>query len=375
MPSGHNDIRRLVHRAMEEVRASASIGRVCGLSDGINAFRAKVDLQVMNRNGYSEPSEVRSRLVRKHEAVMHYLDDLMGDYALSYGYCQKLDPIPEGMGGKIWMCWWQGVEHSPEIVKACIDSVKKNSAGREVIVITDANINEYVAFPEWVLELRRKGILSRTHLSDLLRLELLARYGGLWLDSTFFCCRPLSSEVYYAPLFSIKRPDYLHGSIASGYFANYALGCNEENRYIFAAIRDLFLEYWHRSHFLVDYLLTDYLIVMSQRNSVAVAESFSEIRPNNPMCDELFKVLEKPYDAGKWSRLCGNTDLFKLTWKRQFPIDCAGGDTFYGKLLKGGLEAKNGVSWPERADTRATVSAIQTPNERESNQTMESLLQ
>lgn len=46
MPKGHNDIRRLVHRAMEEVKASVSIGRVCGFSDGINAFRAKLDLQI-----------------------------------------------------------------------------------------------------------------------------------------------------------------------------------------------------------------------------------------------------------------------------------------------------------------------------------------
>lgn len=29
-------------------------------------------------------------------------------------------------------------------------------------------------------------MISNTHLSDLLRLELLIRYGGLWIDSTTY---------------------------------------------------------------------------------------------------------------------------------------------------------------------------------------------
>lgn len=337
MPSGHNDIRRLAHRAMEEVRASASIGRVCGFSDGINAFRAKLDLQVMNRRGYSEPQEVRSRLVRKHESVMSYLEDLMGDYASSYDYLHKLGPVPEGMGGKIWMCWWQGVDRAPEIVRACINSVSKNSAGRDVVVITDDNVADYVDIPEWMLDKVRRGLASRTNLSDLLRLSLLARYGGIWLDATFFCCRPLIAPVYSAPLFSIKRPDYLHGSIASGYFAGYSLGCDDERRFIFAAARDLFLEYWKRSDYLIDYLLVDYILAMAQRYSPAVAEAFSDITPNNPMCDELFKVLGRPFDPELWRQLCKETDLFKLTWKQDFRKQAGREDSFFGALLNNRL--------------------------------------
>lgn len=339
MASGHNNMRRLAHRAAEEIRASIAIGRVCGFSEGVNAFHAKLDLQVMNRNGYFEPPQVRSRLIRKHEAVMRYLEKLLGDYASAYNYDQVLPPVPTDMSGKIWMCWWQGEDQAPEIVKACIDSVRKGSEGREVVVISDENIQNYVVFPEQVLRLRDKGVLSRTHLSDLLRLELLSRYGGLWLDSTFFCCRPLVSEVYSAPLFSIKRPEYLHGSIAAGYFANYSLGCDDENRYIFAAIRDLFLEYWNRSTYLIDYLLTDYLIVMVQRHNNRVADAFSSVKQNNPMCDELFKVLGTPYEQDDWNYLSADTDLFKLTWKQGFPKQIGGAETFYAKVLNGGLWA------------------------------------
>lgn len=337
MPNGHNNIKRLVHRASEEIKSSAAIGRVCGVSEGVNAFRAKLDLQVMNRNGYAEPPEVRSRLVRKHEAVMAYLENLMGDYAESYDYGAALPPIPEGMEDKIWMCWWQGLENAPEIVKVCIDSVRKNSAGREVVVITDENMGDFVQIPDLLVNLRSEGILSRTHISDYLRLELLSRFGGIWLDSTFFCCHALEGDIYGAPLFSIKRPDYLHGSIAGGYFANYSLGCDDGHRFVFAAIRDLFLEYWRRNGYLVDYLLTDYLIVMAQRHCPSIADAFAAIEPNNPACDELFKVLDEPYDASKWSDLSSSTDLFKLTWKQEFPKQIEGAQTFYGELIKKGL--------------------------------------
>lgn len=334
MANGHNSVKRLAHRAAEEIKASAVLGSQCGLKEGVNAFRAKLDLQIMNRNGYKEPPTVRKRLMRKHEAVMAYLEQLLGDYVEAYDYRAPLPDIPKDRENKIWMCWWQGIDNAPEIVKACVSSVQRHSAGREVIIITSDNVNDYASIPEWFLDKVNSGVISRTHLSDLLRFSLLAQYGGIWLDATFYCCRDLSSPVYSAPVFSIKRPDYLHGSIASGYFANYSLGCDDAHRGVFAAFRDFFLEYWSRNDYLIDYLLSDYLIVLAGRHDERTKDSIAAIEPNNPMCDELFKILGKPFDADEWNRLKADTDLFKLTWKQSFPIDCSGRETFYGKLLK-----------------------------------------
>ncbi|MBM6775479.1 capsular polysaccharide synthesis protein [Olsenella profusa] len=338
MANGHNSIRRLVHRTAEEVKASAVIGSRCGVAEGINAFRAKLDLQVMNRNGYKEPPAVKNRLMRKHEAVMTYLEQLLGDYARAYDYRAPLPEVPSNLRNKIWMCWWQGIDNAPEIVKACVSSVQRHSAGREVIIITSDNVNDYASIPEWFLDKVNSGVISRTHLSDLLRFSLLAQYGGIWLDATFYCCRDLSSPVYSAPVFSIKRPDYLHGSIASGYFANYSLGCDDAHRGVFAAFRDFFLEYWRRNDYLIDYLLSDYLIVLAGRHDERAKDSIAAIEPNNPMCDELFKILGDTYDEKKWHCLSESTDLFKLTWKQEFPISALGGETFFAALIKGGLD-------------------------------------
>lgn len=44
---------------------------------------------------------------------------------------------------------------------------------------------------------------------------------------------------------------------------------------------------------LTDYLFLDYLIVLVQKNCPSIAELFDHIEPNNPQCDELYKVMVK----------------------------------------------------------------------------------
>lgn len=85
----------------------------------------------------------------------------------------------------IWVCWWQGLDQSPEIVKACVKSIKRNAGKHTVIILTEDNYRQYVDIPKWVEEKKNKGIITRTNYSDLLRLSLLAKHGGLWLDATF----------------------------------------------------------------------------------------------------------------------------------------------------------------------------------------------
>lgn len=337
MANGHNNLKRLMYRAFEEVRASVAIGSKTTVSEGINAFRAKLDLQVMNRNGYYESPEVRDRLMRKHTSVVKYLEAQFGDYYKCYDYDVPLPPVPAGKTNKIWICWWQGEENAPAIVKACMESVRRNACGREVVVITDENVNDYVVFPEWLEDKVEQGIITRTNLSDFLRLSLLSRYGGMWLDATFYCAGELSCPVYEAPLFTIKRPDYSHGSIACGMFAGYSLGCDSRSRRLFAVARDFYLEYWRHSRFMVDYLLIDYLVVLAQRHCAEANNALEAVVPNNPQCDELFKVLGEPFDDNEWERLKEETQLFKLTWKQEFPKRVDGRDTFYGRLLNRGL--------------------------------------
>ena len=76
------------------------------------------------------------------------------------------------------------------------------------------------------------------------------------------------------------------------------------------------------------------MIVLAQKYDERIAEAFKQIIPNNPMCDELFKVLGEPFSQENWNELTKDTTLFKLTWKQSFSKDSKGQQTFYGKLLE-----------------------------------------
>ena len=43
----------------------------------------------------------------------------------------------------IWISfvWWQGLEQAPNLVKVCVDSIKKNAGDHRVIVLTEDNYN------------------------------------------------------------------------------------------------------------------------------------------------------------------------------------------------------------------------------------------
>lgn len=337
MAVGHMNLKRITKRSLEELNATRKIAKETSFKDAINTFWAKIDIQIMNRNGFQEPPVVRQRLEKKHEIMITYFEKMFSEYLENYDYNKTPSKYDSELCNRIWICWWQGLDKAPELVKRCVESIQKNSGKYQVTIITDENYKDFVDIPEWIEEKRKAGIITRTNYSDLLRLSLLAKHGGMWLDATFFCAKPNIEEYFKYPLWSIKRPDYLHCSVASGYFAGYSLKCDLDNRWIFEIVRDFFLNYWKNNDTLIDYLLVDYMIVLAQRWDSQIAEAFKEIPPNNPCCDELYKILGEPYDEDIWKKLKKDTALFKLTWKQQFPLEKDGKDTFYAKLLQGKL--------------------------------------
>lgn len=334
--SGHKSIKRILHRCVEELDATRRIAKVTSVKEALETFRAKIDIQIMNRNGYYENAARKQHLLRKHDIMIRYYEKTFGDFFSTYDYSHKnIELEPSEYSDCIWVCWWQGLDQAPDIVKVCIDSIKKNAGNHRVIILTEDNYKDYVDIPLWVEEKKNKGIITRTNYSDLLRLSLLAKHGGMWIDSTFFCTSPVIDEYFQEPLWSIKRPDYFHASVASGYFAGYSLACKPCNRFAFITIRDFFLNYWKHNDTMVDYLMVDYMIVLAQKYDKNIEKAFSLIKPNNPRCDDLYKVMGEKFDKEKWDELKRNTSLFKLSWKYNYPLEKDGKKTFYGMLLDG----------------------------------------
>ena len=109
----------------------------------------------------------------------------------------------------IWICWFQGEKNSPPIVKKCIESIKKYNKDKKIHIITEDNISEYVEFPNYIYDKWKKGIITNTHLSDLLRLELLIKYGGLWLDATTLLTGEIPDVIFKNNIFINVKAIYV----------------------------------------------------------------------------------------------------------------------------------------------------------------------
>lgn len=332
----HMNLKRVIHRSAEEIRATVEIAGKVGAVNAWYTFLGKIDIQSKRFNGNVETPRIKKHLLKKHAVMNQYFSKVFEKEFDKIGDSIELPEVDDAYKNCIWICWWQGLENAPEIVKKCIESIRRNAGNHKVVIITDKNVTEFVKFPDWIEKKREAGIITKTHISDLLRVSLLAKYGGVWLDSTFYCLDSLE-ECFSAPVWSIKRPDYKHTSVACGYFANYSLGCDYQHRSVFAVIRNMLLSYWSKYDYMIDYLFLDYLIVQAQIHNEYVKKLFQEITPNNPECDELYIVLGKIYDEKLWNSMKKNTRLFKLSWKASFPLKINGKQTFYGKLLDDSL--------------------------------------
>ncbi len=95
------------------------------------------------------------------------------------------------MPNVIWMYWNTPLETAPEVVKLSIRSWTELNPSHEVRVLTDSNLRETLGFDfhaMFKLATVRLGMAAK---SDILRLYLLANFGGVWADATTFCLQPL----------------------------------------------------------------------------------------------------------------------------------------------------------------------------------------
>ena len=97
-------------------------------------------------------------------------------------YLEKNWQTKEIESTHIWVSWGQGEENMPPLVKACYRQLTYYN--KNVILLTNDNIKEYIDIPPIVYKKVSTGHVSWAHFSDITRNTLLARYGGLWLDAT-----------------------------------------------------------------------------------------------------------------------------------------------------------------------------------------------
>ena len=117
----------------------------------------------------------------------------------------KGDLLPRTVPKKIWIFWAQGWDNAPPLVKLCRDSWTANNPNYEINLLSQDDIVQYVTL-DYSLEGKK---LTPTNYSNILRLSILSKYGGVWVDATTFCSAPLDSWVPFimqSGFFAFEKP-------------------------------------------------------------------------------------------------------------------------------------------------------------------------
>lgn len=143
---------------------------------------------------------------------------------------------------KVWVCWLQGFETAPELVKMCVDSMRKYLVGKEIVLLTYENYKTYATLPDFMVRKYERGLIPPALFSDLLRLELLIRNGGTWLDATILCTGShYPKEIMDCDLFmfqALRKGDpQFYGT------SNWFITACTNNR-LLLVLRDVLLQYW-----------------------------------------------------------------------------------------------------------------------------------
>lgn len=271
-------------------------------------------------------NSIRVKLaVKKNKLIVAILDK-------KYGYiCDKeyVASKEKDNDDKIWTLWFQGYDKSPDIVKCCIDSVKKHYKEYSVCVLEKDNLNEYIKLNSLFLDLNQKGIITNTHLSDIIRANLLYKYGGLWIDATIYA----TSDVNYADydcFKTIKMPTDLPYSISNGKWSSFYLGGKSQ---LFYYLMNMFEAYWTNEKVMIDYFLIDYFIKIIYQRNKSVKKDIDSVSENNIQIHELNKILNDTYDKKKVQTIMATNKIHKLSYKNSLSDDK---NTVWYKIKTGG---------------------------------------
>ena len=94
----------------------------------------------------------------------------------------------------VWTYWGQGWDKAPVISRLCLQSWKKHNPNYLIMPLDDRSLNLFL--PKGLMPKTNLAKIDRTAYSDIIRTGLRKHYGGIWVDSTVLCTKPLDYWLY-----------------------------------------------------------------------------------------------------------------------------------------------------------------------------------
>ncbi|GIF36419.1 capsular polysaccharide synthesis protein [Actinoplanes xinjiangensis] len=226
----------------------------------------------------------------------------------------------------IFVYWAQGFDVAPPVVKACLAALHANNPGSRVHELSLANIGAYVDVPE-DLAAALEG--DHYHFSDLLRMLLLEKFGGIWVDAACLVTEPLRPHIDRA----LAQGSVFAFTYTGPYLVNWFLA-SRPGSYVMHLWRAASFLWWEKRGEIVDFLLHHHIFEMLHRlDDRFRTEWDAGLRLNATPPHALQSVLLRPYDPEMFQTITEGAFVHKL--RHQLPAAAGGSESYLARIIRG----------------------------------------
>ena len=138
----------------------------------------------------------------------------------------------------VWLLWMQGWSSAPFIVDRVRHSWELHNPGYQVLLLDSDSVRTHLPQADYMWD-DRIQVAAR---SDIVRVSLLAKYGGVWADASMLCMQPLDS---WLPASLRASPVFMYHSGQTSMPCSWFIASTNSS-YVMTAWRDATDEYWKR---------------------------------------------------------------------------------------------------------------------------------
>jgi len=271
----------------------------------------------------------------RHEACKKYLRKKYNYIVEKYKNLNIDESKKIGSKTTVWRYWHQSVDSVPYPVDITLKSMD-NKVGEHPIKILDQNsYKEYIDVPDYIEEKCQNGQMNIAVFSDYIRVALLKKYGGVWLDSTFYVNSKFPSEIDNMCFYTINQGNKRKWVVTRDKWSVCFLACAPQNLLI-SFCEEFLREYWKYETTPVAYLMTDCIIGIAYDEIPAISKMINEVPKNNTHCfDFLSDFRNEDYDEETQRQMGNDTFVYQLSYKFTWNKKGANGKlSNFGGLIK-----------------------------------------